>query len=365
MRKSFWMQVVVVAATTVGAGMFALPYTVQVAGWLPTIFYLVALGIILAFVHGIYFVLLSRVKERKKLVGLVRDSLGEKSGMAAFVVVMGGQILTLLAYLILGQVFISLLFPALPRGVGVLLFWAISSLPLLLNIKRFARLEAWGIIGMLILIGLLFLGSDVGAGINRVPTADWTQVLLPFGVVLFALAGWTAVEPVYELGGKSSSPRAALGSLSLGTGISVLLYLAFVLAVLGSPASVTPDAVSGFSDPLHRVILAILGLFAIWTSYLPVGREATNAFVDGGTKRPAALLLVLFLPLILFGLGLSDFVKLVGVIGGVFLALQYIFILGVGGKVLRPRGYLHLLFWLLYIILGAGAVYELYYFVAG
>jgi len=369
MSKIFIAQTAVVAATTVGAGMFALPYMVSVSGWIPSLFYLCALGIILSFIHCVYALVLARVRERRRLVGLVQSAFGKWSGMFAFIVVVGGQILTLLVYLVLGDTFLKLLIPSIPPGVGVLLFWLVGSLPILFKLTRFARLEEWGVIGMFGVILLLLLGSSPQAAIASAPLVDWSRVVFPFGIALFALAGWTAVEPAYELGKSLPAgevgipPRKTFGALTAGTAVSVVLYLLFIFGILGSSVPITRDAISGFADPLHRVLLGLLGLFAVWTSYMPVGREAVGAFVDAGIKRPAALLLVLILPLALLGMGLSDFAKIVSLVGGVFLALQYMLILGVGKKLLRPGGSARIAFSLLFILLGAGVLYELYYFI--
>jgi amino acid permease len=364
MNKIFWQQILVVVATTVGAGMFALPYVFSVSGWLPGIFYLVAFAIILSFIHAVYFLVLQRVHERKRLAGLVREELGKEAGVFAFVVVMGGQIFSLLVYLILGQAFLGLLIPALEGKAGVLLFWVLASAPLFFNIRRFAKAEALGAIAMGALILALFGAGDVAEGAARAPLINTAALLFPFGVVLFSLAGWTAVEPVYELNNRvrGFEVRHSLLALVLGTVISAVLYVLFVLGAFGAPVPVTHDTVSGFSDPLWRVLLGILGLFAIWTSYVPVGREAVHALMDVRWKETKALLLVVLAPLALFAAGLSDFVQTAGFVGGVFLTLQYVCILAVGQKFLKPAGTTKALFWILYLLLAAAAVYEAYYF---
>ncbi len=365
--KIFLSQVAVMVATTVGAGMFALPHVFSVSGWAPGIFYLIAFAIILSFIHAVYFLVLKKVGERKRLAALVREALGPVQGVVAFLAVVVGQLLTLLVYLILGETFLKLLVPALEGIGGVLLFWVIASAPLFFGLRRFAWGEALGALAMSALILGLFAASDVGQGFARVPVADTARLLFPFGIILFSLAGWTAVEPVYELNSrvKGREVRYSLIALAAGTAISAALYALFVLGVLGSPVPITPDTVSGFSAPLWLGLLGVLGLFAIWTSYVPVGREAAHALMDRGWKQGTALGFVAFVPLLLFAAGLSDFVRMAGFVGGVFLALVYLCIVAVGKKLLKPKGTTRVLFVLLYIILAAAVAYELYYFIVG
>ncbi|MBI3114756.1 MAG: hypothetical protein HYZ07_02240, partial [Candidatus Harrisonbacteria bacterium] len=289
--KLFLSQVAVVVATTVGAGMFALPYVFSVSGWIPGLFYLAAFTIILSFIHAVYFLVLRRVRERKRLAELAREALGPAQGVVALLAVVVGQLLTLLVYLILGRTFLELLLPALGGAGGVLLFWLIASFPLFFGVRRFAWSEALGAVAMGGLIIALFTSGDVGQGFGRIPTLDSAHLLFPFGIALFSLASWTAVEPVYELNSRMGGAdiRRSLLALIAGTGISALLYIVFVLGVLGSPVPITPDTVSGFSAPLWQILLGALGLFAIWTSYVPVGREAAHALMDKGWKEGAAL----------------------------------------------------------------------------
>ncbi|MBI2888730.1 MAG: hypothetical protein HYY10_02285 [Candidatus Liptonbacteria bacterium] len=370
--KIFLSQVAVVVATTVGAGMFALPHVFSVSGWAPSIFYLIAFGIILSFIHAVYFLVLKKVGERKRLAALVWEALGPAQGVVAFLAVVVGQLLTLLVYLILGETFLKLLMPALGGAAGALLFWIIASLPLFFGLRRFAWGEALGALAMGALILGLFAASDIGQGFARVPVADTARFLFPFGIILFSLAGWTAVEPVYELNSRvkgkearlqQNEVRHSLAALAAGTAISAALYALFVLGVLGSPVPITPDTVSGFSAPLWLGLLGVLGLFAIWTSYVPVGREAAHALMDRGWKEGVALGFVALVPLLLFAAGLSDFVRMASFVGGVFLAFQYLCIIAVGKKLLKPKGTTKALFMMLYIILAAAVVYEVYYFV--
>ena len=365
--KLFFSQVAIMVATTVGAGMFALPYVFSVSGWIPGIFYLCAFTILLSFIHAVYFLVLRKVGERKRLAGLVREALGPAQGMFAFVAVVGGQLLTLLVYLILGEMFLKLLAPALGGAGGALLFWVVASLPLFFGLRRFAWAEALGVLAIGALIVGLFASSDIGQGFTRIPVMDTTQLLFPFGIILFSLAGWTAVEPVYEMNSRTGErgTRRALLALVVGTAISAILYVLFVLGVLGPPVPITLDTVSGFSAPLWRALLGVLGLFAIWTSYVPVGREAAHALIDRGWRETVALGFVALVPLALFGAGLSDFVRTAGFVGGVFLALEYLCIVALGRKLLKPQGTTRILFILLHIILVAAVFYELYYFVVG
>src|SRR6185312_1068239 len=102
---------------------------------------------------------------------------------------------------------------------------------------------------------------------------------LPFGVILFGLAGWTGIEPAYESRKKGGRKYAPWRALAIGTFAAATLSLMFAAGVLGSASHITTDTISGLSDwPLwKRDALALLGLCAVSTVFMPIAREIKNS----------------------------------------------------------------------------------------
>ena len=214
---------------------------------------------------------------------------------------------------------------------------------------------------MALIVAFVFARS-LPINVERIgsPVGDW---FFPFGHVLFALAGWTAVYPLYEV---SKKRKNLIYPLLFGTGVSVVIYLFFVLGVTSGASSITPDAISGLTDwPKWQIdLLAVLGLFAIWTSYGPIGLEIRNSFEkDLRVPRSVSFSAVLFVPLILIWLGFNNFLETVGLVGGVFLAFQYLLIVLVSRKVLALKGFKRIVSDLVILIFALAIVYEIYYFV--
>lgn len=368
--KSFAKEAGLVAATTLGAGIFALPYVFLKAGWLAGLFYLVVLAAVMVLAHILYFRVLQKTGEKNRLLGLARLYLGEFGFIVGLLAILCGLILTLVIYLILAGQFVRLLFPSVPTALAAACFWLAAALPLLLKERRSVGLEVLGIILMAGIIFFIFFSSNPAGALSIVSALNLRSLFLPFGAVLFALAGWTAVEPVFDSEKRSKSeftpavqPYLALAA---GTLVAAALYLVFVVGIFGSPGAITPDTISGlFGWPTYKLILlAALGLFAIWTSYLPIGLEIKHSFENDLRLRHASSLgLVIFLPPILLFLGLNNFSRVIGLVGGVFLTLQYLLIILVGKKVLEIRGAKGLFLNLLSFVFILAAVYEVYYFV--
>ncbi len=362
--KSFWGAVGILAATTIGAGMFSLPYVFHASGWLAGIFYLVVLGAILVFVHYLYWLALERIKEKNRLLGLVRTYFGDAAFSAAFLSIIGGLTLVLVIYLILAGQFSKLLLPQAAGAPGVIGFWALASLPLFLKLRRLAAAESLGTLLMVGIVLLIFFTSDV-SGIAGLATVRLENLFLPFGAILFSLTGWTAIEPMFELRKKGSNWNP-VSALALGTFLSGFIYVLFVFGIFGSTGVIANDTISGLSAwPAWKLqLLGWLGLFAIWTSYVPIARAIKNA-LESDVRIPAfwSFCIVLFLPLVLVFSGLFSFLSAIGLAGGIFLALQYVFIILVSKKILGVGPAAKFFLNALVAVFLLAAVYEIYYFI--
>jgi tyrosine-specific transport protein len=330
----FYKTVGILAATTIGAGMFALPWVLAHVGWNIFMFLLLGLGLVVSFGQVLYWKVLERTGERIRLVGLARRYLNRPSSIGAFVAVLGGMLFALIAYLILGTQFLSLLLP-FPPATNLIIFWLLAALPAMLSVRRFATVELWGTLAIALIIAFIFLGSPWQP--LRLPDIFQPQaVMLGFGVILFALSGWNAIEPMHAIGYRIRPVKIMGGGLLLIAG----LYLLFSWGILSwSGGIVSPDGISGTTLPASAVkILALLGLVAIWTSYIPAALEIQSVLKqDFRFRAPTALMLVLFLPLFLVFIGFGDLLATMSFAGAVFTGFQYAVIFMVARKALRLR----------------------------
>ena len=364
--KLYLKIIALIVSATVGAGMFALPFSLKESGWLIGLLYLIVLSGIIIFAHSLYWRVLEKSGKGNQLLGLSKIHLGSWLHDAAFLAIIGGLLLSLVVYLILGARFFALIFPGLDPTYGILIFWLISSLPLLFGLNRLMTLELLGAIFLVAIIVFIFAGSDEPLKIFSIPTSNWGNAFLPFGAILFSLAGWTAVDPALEFKKNNSGVNLRpMLILTGGTIASAILYVLFVSGIFGSATIITQDAVSGLLGWQFWKIamLAVLGLFAIWTSYLPISLEIKNSFIGLGWGRGVSIALVLFAPLVLIAVGLRSFLAAVDLAGGLFLSMQYLFIFLVARKALALIGIKKVLAELAVLIFVLAAIYQIYYFV--
>lgn len=353
----------VIIAATIGAGIFALPIIFSQAGWATTLIYLAVFTAVLIYAHSLYWRTRLAEESNLSLLGLLKKEFGKKIGGFAFLVIVGGLILTLLVYLILGGSFLKILFPA--GSWSPFIFWILASLPLLFSLSRFSALENLGTVfkaGIILFIffvsinpGALFSGSGFDAG----------KLFLPFGAILFAVAGWTSIEPAMAIAKEKKFSAKVKWLLTLGTSLSAALCLLFVMGIFSSASAITPDTVSGLIGwPASRLLaIIVLGLLAIWTSYLSISLEAKNSLEKGsGWEETSATAFVIFAPLILLWAGFDNLTSVIALAGGIFLSLQYLFIILLARKKLKLRGLENFASAFLMLVFIVGAVYEIYYF---
>lgn len=351
-----------IAGTTLGAGIFAFPYLASTAGLLPTVFFLFFLSTAVIYAHVLYWRVLRDEPAETHLLELARRHLGNGAAKSTFVATILGLLLTLSAYLVLGATFVGGIL-GLPEQYAILIFWGFCSLPLLFRLKRLMQVElfATGIMAMLIIT----LVATVPITLSAFPLIDWSKALLAFGPILFALAGWTAIEPaIASVRGQRGYRRIALG---WGTSMVAVAYLLFALTMGSAGNPVTTDTISGVLHlPSWQVFaLFLFGLAAIVTSYLPMNLEIKNAFRRGlGWPRSWAFTVALFLPYLLVLAGFDTFMGSIELVGGVFLAAQYVAILQVSRRALRLKGWPRFLADAVSALFGAAALLHIAHFVA-
>jgi amino acid permease len=335
MAKSARAAAIIVAAT-IGGGFFALPYVFQQSGWLAGLAYLTILAAIIIVAHSLYLGVLQREGEKERLLGLVKKYFGETGFWIGFIAIIGGLMLSLIAFLILGPRFILLAVPTLPSNFAFALFWLIIAIPVLVSNRRAAALEVLGAIMIAGVILFVFANGITNFSFAALPAiaTQPANLFLPFGIVLLMLAGWTGIEPVYETTGEA---KVGLRGVILGTTAVAVLYLLFVIGIFGGAPAITADTLSGIVGWAlwKRLLIAALGLFAIGTGSVPLSHEIRNAFEDDlGWNPIIARLVIIFLPPAVILAGFNNFISVLSLSGGVFVALQYVLILLVGRRAL-------------------------------
>ena len=109
MTKNFLFAVATLIGAIVGLGIFGIPYTAAKAGFFVGLFHIIALGIVMLFLHLIYGEIVERGKGRHRLTGDVEKYFGKAWKKIVGIVIIFSVYSALLAYIIVGGKFLALL----------------------------------------------------------------------------------------------------------------------------------------------------------------------------------------------------------------------------------------------------------------
>ena len=330
----FWEAVGIIIGMIIGSGMFALPYAVVVSGlWWALISALVAFVAVLA-IHLAYGEVVSNSTEAHRLPGFVRKYFGPFAGNVSSVAQIISFNTTLLVYGILGGKFLSVVLGTGSAGTWTIAFFAVCSFIFLI-----ASVRTIGLINLLLSIPLVgvtlwvsWLALRSGSA-ERISQINGIEPLFAFGVFVFALSGLSVIADAKSIFRNSShAPYRLCHAIIAGTAAAAALYLIFTVAVLSvSGAATTQDALSGMMPYLGDWIVrvgALVGFLAVITSYLALGYDLRKIYeLDRGDSTWLSWVLIAIIPFGLYAAGATDFIKLMSLVGGLFIVLDGIFVI--------------------------------------
>jgi len=343
--KNFFLAVGILAGTIIGAGVFSLPYIFTKLGVLTGLFYLVVFSLIFYLVHIKYAeVLRSEGHEEHHFSYFARKYFSRFWGWMASGLVVFELLFGLTIYLILSKGFVELMFGNVGLWV-VILFWFLSSILIFWNARWMGWAEVFGGLGIVVITLFVFLGGGDGhlGKISLVESLSFWEAFLPFGPLLFAFAGRAAVSKV--VGFYRELPKGKKFPLKKaifwGTFLPVFVYILFIFGVLRLVPGVSPDTLGSLGSLPQDILYLIgaVGLLVVWTSYFVLGSNVYDILkFDVFRRRGLAGLIAFFGPLVLYLLGLKSFIFAISITGGLFLALESMFVVSMWIKIKDGAG---------------------------
>jgi len=360
----------------VGAGVFALPYVFSKAGVSWGIFHFAIAFIILLFLHLLYGEIAYFTQGKHRFTGYVEIFLGKWAKQLAFLTTIASYYGSLLVYGLLAGLFLSNIFNQLSSTTFAIIFFIVTGILVFSKIDNIASINFYltiplfGFIFYLLFITLPFIRADNFFGnfgfVNHFFDGTW---FLPYGIWLFALTGFSVIPEVRDI--FSNSPVSNFRkTITWGFMLSAFFFLVFIIAVFGvSGSATTEDALSGITAILGRGALfvgSLIGFLAVFTSYIALAADMKNIFnYDYKIPKLISLILTVVPPIVLFGIGASDFVRILGITGTLGMGILGIFIILMSRALRRtktgdfiPTNRLFENFILIAVI--AGVIYELW-----
>lgn len=321
--KKFFLALAILIGTIVGAGIFGIPYVISKSGILVGLFYFLILGGAVLLLHLFFGEIVLRTEGKHRLIGYSQKYLGKWGKFLITIATVLGTVGALLAYIIIGGDFLKIIFSPylnLPPVYFSLIFWLILSYFVFWGLRLIAPVELLMNILCFLIIILIFGFSFPKINLQNFTLFNLDHLYLPYGVILFALAGWTAIPEIAGILQTKKETKYYKKVIILATLISILLYLFFTLVVIGvSGKNTSPEALQGLLPVLGQKIIilgALFGIFAIASTFLILGSYLKHSFIfDYSLSKFWAVSITCGLPLILFLIGFRSFIGTIGFIG--------------------------------------------------
>ena len=350
------------SSVIIGAGMFALPFVFSEAGFAVGASYLAIFAVVFTVIHLMYADVILNTPGQHRFVGYAEIYLKKWGFWGSVFTTAIGFILVLTAYIVLARGFLELIYPAFTSSQALYLFWGVGSLGVMVSLRRLERLEFVVSLAIGVIILTLFGFGAVNGG-SAPPLFNAPNLFVPYGIVLFSLGGRAAISSLWSYYKRRKIPTARIKqSIVLGTITPAFLYIIFALAVFWlSGGNVSADALSGLILLPQHILVAVgaLGVLALWTSYLFLGIEVRDIFrYDFRLGLYPALAAVTFLPIALYLAGMSNFIQIIGIVGGVFGALESIMVILMYKRINGGWGFLGKA---LVLVFALGIFYQLFW----
>jgi len=333
------------ASLIVGAGIFALPHVFARAGLIYSLVALIFFAWASYSINTRYAQIIDRNGDNQRFAGYAKNYFNTTGHLLSLIVVLGGIIFALTVYIALAPAFFSLIFPTLPGVISVLIFWAVATVITFAGVKIASTagiIVFVMMVAIIIIFGAMALAGGHMENIFGISLFNPVNILLPFGPLLFAFSGRAAISSIRARYAKTEyEPKNFRKIILIGVLIPAVIYIIFVIATIAlSGGGVTPDAVTGLTViPVWGLIaIGILGLSAILTSHILLGMEFIGIVSkDIKLSNIVAYALFAIVPIIIYFFGSDNFLTLIGITGGIFLAAESIMVVLMGRSAFGPR----------------------------
>ncbi|MBI3420469.1 MAG: hypothetical protein HY006_00210 [Candidatus Sungbacteria bacterium] len=341
----FLEAVLLLSGMIIGVGMFAIPFSFVQTGFWPGIMELSVLACVVTALHLLYGEIVTATPKFHRMPGYIRTYLGKEAAGVSWISTLFGTIGTLLAYLIVGSLFLQTILARVVPNVNLGLLAA--GLTCIVGLITFFPLRKESAInGMLTLFEIAFI---TGLSLLLLPKVSFVSLggmhlnnlFFPYGVLLFSLSGGSVIPDLVTILGRNK--MRVRGAIVLGSLIPAVLYGLFAFAVVGVTGSATStEAIAG----LERVVggniafwASAAGFLAVLTSFIALSKNFQALLsLDMGLRSSLAWVSASIIPFALYLAGFRNFIAIIGIVGVVAFGVDGILFLLMGRNVRRRQG---------------------------
>ncbi|MFA4719657.1 aromatic amino acid transport family protein [Pyrococcus kukulkanii] len=313
MKKSEALAILI--GTQIGAGVLGLPYAASEVGLIPAL--AVLIGVMLLMLFTAYIVLdLSAKMNGAQMSTIAQRVLGKPGGWIMLISIAIMSFGALLAYISgIGGVLNGLF--GINERLGAVLFWLFASLIVYTGIEMSGKSELAMSLAMLVLFLLVAILLLPKGDVHRAMYFNREGLWKIIGVSIFALGCHSIIPDVYKsLGNYKEMKRVVLLAFLIPTAVYALFMVSFLIVFGRETPQIATQALASLYGSFGNIIGNLIPFFAITTSYIGIAlAQLSNLQEFLKLPRNVAFVLTVVPPLIVYLLGIGDFVSVLGVAG--------------------------------------------------
>lgn len=326
----FWQATATLVGSVIGAGVLGVPFVIARTGVLPGFIILILLGCAAILLNLMFAEVVLRTHFRHQIAGYMKKYLGRTAYAFSIIALLAGCYGALTTYLIGEGEILHALF-SVDKVLGSIIFFAVAALMLYFGLKLIKIFELWLVFSFLIIILGIFLFSGASIDFSNWHYINWQNSFSIYGVILFAFGGGaSAVVPLREI--LRSDQKQVAKSVALASFIPLIIYVVFAFIVVGvTGLNTTEVATVGLGKTIGQYMLIggnLFALFTMFTGFLTTGIILKEFFeFDMRFSRFLSWFLVIILPIMIFALGMRDFIKTMGIAGALTFGITGVLII--------------------------------------
>ncbi len=327
-----------IAGTSIGVGMLALPVVTAAAGFIPSFFIYILAWLFMVATGLLVVEACLWCPKDANLITISRKLLGEKGAAGCWVLYLFLFYCLMVAHTAIGGQAIDQLHLGLPSWFSSLLYVVLFAPAVYLGTRAVDRFNKVFISGV-ILTFFLFIGVSLGrVNVNLLTHENWSLAWTALPVIMTAFGYQNLIPTLMTY--MDRDYKRVRKAIILGTSIPLLLYLVWEFTILGNvPLQALLEAEKAGHNaiiPLQAALgegafLSYVGqafaFFAMTTSFIGMAIAFFDFWADGlkwpkkGMKRLGLCGLVFGIPILIVWINPNIFLKAINLAGGLGVAI--------------------------------------------
>ncbi|MFA6512156.1 MAG: aromatic amino acid transport family protein [Patescibacteria group bacterium] len=320
--------IAMLSGTILGVGIFSLPYLLHAVGLIPMFGLFAVLAGLILFLQRAVGHMVANTEGTHLIPGYIGKFLGSGGKFLSFFTSLFGLLFAMVAYLIVGGVFLADLFQ---NSIEISpIWWAgvmfiLGGYFILRGARTVARVELL-FLGLFLILFLLLGAFGFSAfDASRLPATFVDNPFLAFGGILFAMWGMAVIPELKRILG--SDEKRIKRVITISFLLTLFMSISFMVLIAGiTGTETTDDSLTGLQGILDSKVISlvfIFGFIAVFTSYMSLGVTLRDAMhYDFHIPWSASFLIAAVLPFFLYFLGITSLIGVISLSGIIFLAAE-------------------------------------------